>query len=499
MLCNARSVINKTPLISDLIQEGGADLMGVTETWLGTEGGVPLVEMCPPGFRAFHQPRVQGRGGGVAVIINESLELREVTIPQIAGCESLLVRWGQGLQVGLLTTYLAPCHVTAALPELLDVIAEAAVDSPRLMVMGDFNLPLVGETSVTAREFMVSMTALDLTQLTNGPTHIGGNTLDLIFVSGQWLNDLELGDLVITPLSWSDHLLLRLDVRTTNPHRRETEPMRWFRPRRLMDPKRFLTELGPFPEDLAHGLTKELVAAWETAAAGFLDCVVPLQPLTRRRSRPAPWFSEELREMKRRKRHLESNWRASHSESDRTLVRSYVQAYLVAIGMAKQEYFSALIASADNCPAALFRVTRSLLFQGAREDPLQGRAEEFGMYLHDKIAQIRDRLDTDWVDSGGTVEAALENIIWGEFDSCDSRGHGQDTEGAECYHMFIGPVSLLVDTGHTGGYTRLASENCQCFFKGGYLPHSLERGGGETPPQEVFPGSSYFIELPSGL
>uniref|UniRef100_A0A2D4KJK3 Uncharacterized protein n=2 Tax=Micrurus paraensis TaxID=1970185 RepID=A0A2D4KJK3_9SAUR len=64
MLCNSRSIVSKAPLVHDIIQEGGVDLAGITETRLGQEGGVPLVEMCPPGFRVFHQPRSQGRGGG---------------------------------------------------------------------------------------------------------------------------------------------------------------------------------------------------------------------------------------------------------------------------------------------------------------------------------------------------------------------------------------------------------------------------------------------------
>ncbi|XP_070800926.1 uncharacterized protein, partial [Pituophis catenifer annectens] len=82
--------------------------------------------------------------------------------------------------------------------------------------------------------------------------------------------------------------------------------MRWFRPRRLMNPDRFQTELGPFPEALAHGSTEDLVAAWDRAATGALDRVMPLWPLTRCRSRLAPRFTEELREMKHRKRRLES-------------------------------------------------------------------------------------------------------------------------------------------------------------------------------------------------
>ncbi|XP_058019805.1 uncharacterized protein LOC131188508 [Ahaetulla prasina] len=318
--------------------------------------------------------------------------------------------------MGLLITYLAPCCVTAALPELLEVLAGVAVETPRLLVMGDFNLPSSGSSSTAAREFTASMTALDLTQVVDGRTHIGGGTLDLIFVSGQWLRDLDLKEIVIEPLSWSDHSLLRLDFLTAIQHRRETEPIRWFRPRHLMDPERFRTEFGPLPEGLAHGTVEELVAAWEWAAAGALDRVVPLRPLTRRRSQPAPWFSEELRGMKRRRRRLESSWRSSRAEADRTLVKSYNRAYLVALREARRSYASSLIASADNRPATLFRVTCSLLHQGERDDPLQGRAEEFNGYLYDKIVQLRDGLDQNCGDSGETAEGGLGDILWDEFD-----------------------------------------------------------------------------------
>ncbi|XP_058020365.1 uncharacterized protein LOC131188809 [Ahaetulla prasina] len=319
--------------------------------------------------------------------------------------------------MGLLIAYLAPCYVTTALPELLEVLAGVAVEIPRLLVMGDFNLPSAGLSSTVVQEFQASTTALDLIQVMDGPTHMGGSALDLIYISGQWFNDLVVRDLVTIPVSWSDHFLLRLDFQTATHHRRETEPMRWFRPRCLMDPERFQTELGPFPEDLAHGTTEELVAAWEQAAAGALDRVVPLRPLTRRRSQLAPWFSEELREMKRRRRRLESVWRSSRSEADRTLVRSFSKTYLVALRVARRAYTSSLIASADNHPAALFRVARSLLHQGGRDDPLQGRAEEFSGYLYDKIAQLRDSLDQDCDDLDEMTEARLADVVWDEFDS----------------------------------------------------------------------------------
>ncbi|XP_058033112.1 alpha-N-acetylgalactosaminide alpha-2,6-sialyltransferase 3 isoform X1 [Ahaetulla prasina] len=121
--------------------------------------------------------------------------------------------------------------------------------------------------------------------------------------------------------------------------------------------------------------------------------------------------------MKRRRRRLESTWRSSRSEADRKLVRSFTKTYLVAMKEAKRSYVSTLIASADNRPAALFRVTRSLLHQEGRDDPLQGRAEEFNGYLYDKIVQLRDSLDQDCGDPTEMTETRLVDVIWDEFDS----------------------------------------------------------------------------------
>lgn len=58
----------------------------------------------------------------------------------------------------------------------------------------------------------------------------------------------------------------------------------------------------------------------------------------------------------------------------------------MAMRVAKHQYFSALIAFADNHLMTLFRITQTLL--GVLEVYLQGCAEEFSLYLMDEIAQI---------------------------------------------------------------------------------------------------------------
>lgn len=50
---------------------------------------------------------------------------------------------------------------------------------------GASNSLLCPETEV-AWKFIAVMVALDLAQLIDSPTHTGCNTLDLVFVVGQW-------------------------------------------------------------------------------------------------------------------------------------------------------------------------------------------------------------------------------------------------------------------------------------------------------------------------
>ena len=68
MLLNARSALNKVQLIRDLILDEIADLACITETWVGAEAGVALSLICPTRYSVQQQGKLEGRGGGVAII-----------------------------------------------------------------------------------------------------------------------------------------------------------------------------------------------------------------------------------------------------------------------------------------------------------------------------------------------------------------------------------------------------------------------------------------------
>lgn len=77
---------------------------------------VPLSEMCP----AF-------KGCG----------------HHVSGCQILFLKLGSWNQVGLLLLHRPPCCLATPLPELLEAVSGLAVEFPKLLVLGDFNVPWV--------------------------------------------------------------------------------------------------------------------------------------------------------------------------------------------------------------------------------------------------------------------------------------------------------------------------------------------------------------------
>ncbi|KAF7249630.1 putative RNA-directed DNA polymerase from transposon BS [Varanus komodoensis] len=266
-----------------------------------------------------------------------------------------------------------------------------------MLVLGDFNLH--AETGLTraAQDFMASMTAMGLSQHVTGPTHERGHTLDQVFSTGQEESGLRVRNLCLTPLSWSDHFLVRLVLESGLSLCKGVDPIVWVRPRSWMDPDGFLQALGEFPADKTGAPVKALVELWNGEMTRAVDTITPKRPLPPGRAHSSPWYTSELRAMKQAGRWLERRWRRSWNESDRTHLRAHYRAYAVVVRVAKKKFFSISIASSKCCPAELFRVEQGLVRPGPKKDlvpPLKARCDDFAKHFREKIAQIRHKLDS---------------------------------------------------------------------------------------------------------
>uniref|UniRef100_A0A670II88 Reverse transcriptase domain-containing protein n=1 Tax=Podarcis muralis TaxID=64176 RepID=A0A670II88_PODMU len=298
------------------------------------------------------------------------------------------------------------------------------LETPSLVVLGDFNIHADTTLQGAARDFVESMASMGLSLNKFGPTHSHGHALDLVFTS------MDVGDLTLTKsetkeVPWSDHFLVQLDFSATLPLCREVGPIRMVRPRHLMDPIGFQRVVGDALSQVDGLPADSLVARWNAELTRAIDCLAPKRPLRLHGARTAPWFSPELRVMKQSLRRLERRWRKTHSESDRTRVRAQRRAYQVAMATAKRAFFAASIASAENSSRRLFQVVRNLseppVPPGPGRDP-KISCNAFAKFFADKIAQIQKEVDSTVGAGPGRESARVLSgpVTWDQFQSVTS-------------------------------------------------------------------------------
>ncbi|KAF7239258.1 hypothetical protein EYD10_14085 [Varanus komodoensis] len=284
-----------------------------------------------------------------------------------------------------------------SLPELTQIVLDLVLKTPRMLVLGDFNLHAEMVLTGAAQDFMASMAAMGLSQHVIGPTHECGHILDLVFSTGQEEGDLRVRNLSLTPLSWSDHFLIRFELESGLSLCKGADPIVLVRPQSRMDPDGFLEALGDFPVDKAGDPVDVLVVLWNEQMTRAIDTIAPKRPLPPGRARSSPWYTPELRAMKQVGRRLERRWRRSQGDSDRTHLRAHYRAYAVAVRMAKKKFFSVSIASSQCRLVELFRVVQGLIHPGPKKDlvpPSKACCDDFAKHFREKIAQIRHELDS---------------------------------------------------------------------------------------------------------
>ncbi len=62
-----------------MITDNSFDVLCLTETWLKTNDYFGLNESTPPSYCYKHEPRQTGRGGGVAIIYSDILNVTQKT------------------------------------------------------------------------------------------------------------------------------------------------------------------------------------------------------------------------------------------------------------------------------------------------------------------------------------------------------------------------------------------------------------------------------------
>ncbi len=147
-LLNIRSLTPKAVIVNEIITDNSFDVLCLTETWLKTNDYFGLNESTPPSYCYKHEPRETGRGGGVATIYSDILNVTQKTGYRFDSFEILMLNFKLSdkqnksvLSLALATVYRPPGPYTDFLKEFADFLSDLLNQN-----LLDYNLQLDGCT-----------------------------------------------------------------------------------------------------------------------------------------------------------------------------------------------------------------------------------------------------------------------------------------------------------------------------------------------------------------
>ena len=299
---NAQLVKNKDQLIADYILNTKANCMVITETWLRdtddiwTEGS----DLNQNGLKIWKRNRTSGKGGGLALLTHQHTRVKEVTPHTYDSFEhGIWIVKHPGIMLTICGIYRPPpsaqnkLTVNQFLEKFTEFTTEVITQHTNPIFIGDFNVHANDLNNPDTEIFIDMMSALGLDQHVDFPTHIGGNTLDLLFtecIGRVKISKCSPGEYI------SDHLAVEANVLVDKEdivHKDIT-----IRKLKNMDRTKFIEDLNleEFPET---DNINTLVNTLEQKMKESLDSNAP-ENSQRITVRPKnPWFSDDLREQKR--------------------------------------------------------------------------------------------------------------------------------------------------------------------------------------------------------
>ena len=387
-LFNIRSLLNKPSSVNDLICEEKLDIIFLTETWLGTDGQVPLAAACPPNYQFIQSIREGKKGGGLANIFSDTLKFKSLSLGLFSSFEYQATLLENKSPVLMISIYRPPkSSKTLFLTEISELLSICSTDYERTLISGDANLHVDNNSDAVAMNFLQLLHSLDFIQHVSGPTHELGHTLDLVISKGLCIH---INKTLYKP-GLSDHFLLCFNMSISDlgeSNREITIKKRFFSSSAADDfPRHLAPPLPDFPS------VNDLVQHFNLKLESALDIVAPMKIKKKQNSRATPWINEHTRSLKKECRRTERAWRKNKLTIHLEIFKKSTAAYNKAMRLSRQAYFSGIINENRNNARVLFSTIERLLnpIQSYKQSlpASKDKCNEFASFFDSKIVKIR--------------------------------------------------------------------------------------------------------------
>ena len=144
--------------VKDYVVDHDIDILAITEMWLrpGNIDEVDIGTLCPTGYRFFHVPRSYSLGGGVGLLLKETINVNSQITDTFESFEYMDARLHCLEGIRILVIYHPPGHSSYDLfyEEFSKLIEQTAVSPGGLLIVGDFNLHVDDGDNFQARRFV---------------------------------------------------------------------------------------------------------------------------------------------------------------------------------------------------------------------------------------------------------------------------------------------------------------------------------------------------------
>lgn len=401
---NPQSLQNKTSDFLQVLQDNDIDIAFLAETWMTSQNNHVSALLRESGYNMYHSFRTDKKGGGVAILAKSTFcaktgkAFNYTTFEVFIQCLKFL----KPVQtITLVIIYrLGECSKPDFINEFYQFVEFLTTNYNNFIVCGDFNVHVNKPNDVFPSAFNDVLNTFSLQQLIEVPTHIHGNTLDLIIHDPAVFN-FRITDIYVEQPDRSDHSLIFFNLQCYI----ESNIKKEITFRNLKN-----INLDVFKEDIR--TTSDLFVN-SCNENNFEQCVSHFNqvfgtvinhhaPETKKLvdANPKPgWIDSEFKSARCDRRKFYKKWKRTKSPIDRAIfVNSRSHVNMLSINKRKQ-YYSTCITNAKSSQGELFKICNSLLDNQKCKslpdcsDPVK-LANDFNHFFVKKISNIRNELAT---------------------------------------------------------------------------------------------------------
>ena len=467
---NARSVCNKSGVISTMISQEDLDICVLTETWLRDDSDVIRAECTPVSYVMKDLVRDNfRRGGGTAVICREYYRLHLLNSGFKVSYE--FSEWSlkvQNADLLILVIYRSPGSSAALFISDFSVHLQEIINSPKkLIIAGDFNFHVNDINDVNSVNLIDLLSSFGLVNHVTFPTHTQLNTLDLFITK----RDTDFQILSCFPSDFiSDHCLVKIKLSlTTEKHQVKTIYFRNFNSVDIVKLKHDLKNSNLASIDSNMNLD-QMADVFDSAISSIIDEHAPLITKNIIVKTLAPWYNSELRYLKKSKRHFERRWRNTGSIVDLNIFKLARTVYMDYCNDAKKTYYTEKILDCQNDQAKLYKLIAKLSSNSSAviypEHATQNSlANDFASYFLGKVERIRSGLESiqpaqpsdnfyhsesaiskpNFLSFNRVSRLDVDKLISQSSNSSSSLDPIPSRILKQCRDVFLGPISTIIN------------------------------------------------------